>query len=172
MNRMRLPNRRYSEQIEFMHQGLRCLASVGRYQDGKIGEVFLRVGEKHDSAADIAARDMTIAASIGLQYGVDINSLRNSLSRDSAGNPMSPLCTLLDKLAAEADEEEVIKPVEMKMAANDTVIRAVDAPQSRSAEARAKGYEGEACPECQNYTLVRNGTCMKCNTCGSTTGCS
>jgi ribonucleoside-diphosphate reductase alpha chain len=42
----------------------------------------------------------------------------------------------------------------------------------RRAEAKAKGYEGEACPECFNFTLVRNGTCMKCDTCGSTTGCS
>ena len=42
----------------------------------------------------------------------------------------------------------------------------------RRAEARAKGYEGEACPECMNFTLVRNGTCLKCDTCGSTTGCS
>ena len=41
-----------------------------------------------------------------------------------------------------------------------------------AAEARMKGYEGEACPECQNFTLVRNGTCLKCDTCGSTTGCS
>ena len=42
----------------------------------------------------------------------------------------------------------------------------------RRAEAKARGYEGEACGECQNFTLVRNGTCMKCDTCGSTTGCS
>jgi ribonucleoside-diphosphate reductase alpha chain len=42
----------------------------------------------------------------------------------------------------------------------------------RRAEAKAKGYEGEACPECGNFTLVRNGTCMKCDTCGGTTGCS
>ena len=39
-------------------------------------------------------------------------------------------------------------------------------------QARMQGYEGESCPECQNFTLVRNGTCLKCNTCGSTTGCS
>lgn len=39
-------------------------------------------------------------------------------------------------------------------------------------EARAKGYEGDACTECNNFTLVRNGTCMKCDTCGSTSGCS
>jgi len=43
---------------------------------------------------------------------------------------------------------------------------------SRRAEARLKGYEGEACPECANFTLVRNGTCLKCDTCGGTTGCS
>ncbi len=39
-------------------------------------------------------------------------------------------------------------------------------------EAKAKGYEGDACTECANFTLVRNGTCMKCDTCGSTSGCS
>ena len=42
----------------------------------------------------------------------------------------------------------------------------------RQKEARAKGYAGEACPECANFTLVRNGTCLKCDTCGATTGCS
>jgi ribonucleoside-diphosphate reductase alpha chain len=38
--------------------------------------------------------------------------------------------------------------------------------------AKMQGYEGEACGDCGNYTLVRNGTCMKCNTCGATSGCS
>ncbi|MEM8589509.1 MAG: vitamin B12-dependent ribonucleotide reductase [Pseudomonadota bacterium] len=41
-----------------------------------------------------------------------------------------------------------------------------------AAQARAKGYEGDPCPECHNMTLVRNGTCLKCDTCGGTTGCS
>ena len=35
-----------------------------------------------------------------------------------------------------------------------------------------KGYEGDNCGECGNYTMVRNGTCLKCDTCGSTSGCS
>ena len=39
-------------------------------------------------------------------------------------------------------------------------------------KAKMQGFEGEPCPECQNFTLIRNGTCLKCNTCGSTTGCS
>ena len=39
-------------------------------------------------------------------------------------------------------------------------------------EARLKGYEGDACRACGQFTLVRNGTCLKCNTCGETSGCS
>jgi ribonucleoside-diphosphate reductase alpha chain len=42
----------------------------------------------------------------------------------------------------------------------------------RAAEARVKGYEGESCGSCGNFTLVRNGTCLKCDTCGGTSGCS
>ncbi|MEL7276968.1 MAG: vitamin B12-dependent ribonucleotide reductase [Pseudomonadota bacterium] len=40
------------------------------------------------------------------------------------------------------------------------------------AKAKMQGYEGDPCGECGNFTLVRNGTCMKCNTCGATSGCS
>ncbi len=39
-------------------------------------------------------------------------------------------------------------------------------------EARMKGYVGESCSECGNFTMVRNGTCLKCDTCGGTSGCS
>ncbi|MAM96164.1 vitamin B12-dependent ribonucleotide reductase [Parvibaculum sp.] len=46
------------------------------------------------------------------------------------------------------------------------------AGMSRVVEARMKGYEGEACSECGNFTMVRNGTCLKCDTCGGTSGCS
>ncbi|CFX49389.1 Vitamin B12-dependent ribonucleotide reductase [Candidatus Filomicrobium marinum] len=47
-----------------------------------------------------------------------------------------------------------------------------DLVSDRITEARIKGYEGEACGSCGNFTLVRNGTCLKCNTCGGTSGCS
>jgi ribonucleoside-diphosphate reductase alpha chain len=43
---------------------------------------------------------------------------------------------------------------------------------SFGSQARMMGYEGDPCNECGNLTLVRNGTCLKCNTCGATTGCS
>jgi ribonucleoside-diphosphate reductase alpha chain len=53
-----------------------------------------------------------------------------------------------------------------------TVVRPRDARARQAAEARLKGFEGDSCGACGNFTLVRNGTCMKCNTCGSTSGCS
>lgn len=58
--------------------------------------------------------------------------------------------------------------------ANVTSVSATSTTMSMDArtKARMQGYEGEACGECGNYTLVRNGTCMKCNTCGATSGCS
>jgi ribonucleoside-diphosphate reductase alpha chain len=57
-------------------------------------------------------------------------------------------------------------------AAQETKPDARALAKEKRLEAKAKGYEGDPCGECQNYTLVRNGTCMKCDTCGSTTGCS
>lgn len=44
--------------------------------------------------------------------------------------------------------------------------------EERREQAVASGYVGEACNDCGNFTMVRNGTCLKCNTCGGTTGCS
>ena len=76
--------------------------------------------------------------------------------------------------ALKAEPEAKLSPAEQLEVINehDAVAHAKKAATERRAEARAKGYEGEACGECGNFTLVRNGTCMKCDTCGSTTGCS
>ncbi len=88
-------------------------------------------------------------------------------------------------LQAEADDDALQDATGLAAASpqspqSDTVEHvalAVEALAERGAsvlvaEARVKGYEGEACGECGNFTLVRNGTCLKCDTCGSTSGCS
>ena len=46
------------------------------------------------------------------------------------------------------------------------------AEDERIIQARIKGYEGDPCPVCGSFTMLRSGTCMKCDTCGGTTGCS
>jgi len=58
------------------------------------------------------------------------------------------------------------------LATSTTVIASGNVALDLRTKAKMQGYEGEACSECGNYTLVRNGTCMKCNTCGGTSGCS
>jgi ribonucleoside-diphosphate reductase alpha chain len=76
--------------------------------------------------------------------------------------------------ALKAEPELKLSPAQALDQLNwqDARSHAKTAAAEKRAEARAKGYEGEACGECGNFTLVRNGTCMKCDTCGSTTGCS
>jgi ribonucleoside-diphosphate reductase alpha chain len=54
---------------------------------------------------------------------------------------------------------------EVQISASSSRVRKIQ-------EARIKGYEGDACGNCANFTLVRNGTCLKCDSCGTTTGCS
>ncbi|MGY9105403.1 MAG: TSCPD domain-containing protein, partial [Alphaproteobacteria bacterium] len=63
---------------------------------------------------------------------------------------------------------EVMEALEVRIA--QSTVHNVQA--QRVAEARLKGYEGDACGACGNFTLLRNGTCMKCDTCGGTSGCS
>ena len=60
------------------------------------------------------------------------------------------------------------------MVAAKSISAAVESDPIMDPRAKAKlqGYEGDPCSDCGNYTLVRNGTCMKCNTCGGTSGCS
>ena len=81
--------------------------------------------------------------------------------------------------AADAAAEEAVTTMRAAMPEAAVVTKAVATTSNAEAvtaervqQARMQGYEGESCPECQNFTLVRNGTCLKCNTCGSTTGCS
>jgi ribonucleoside-diphosphate reductase alpha chain len=78
----------------------------------------------------------------------------------------------LDKLEWQNLEERMRAMVGDAKPQETNKLQAKAAISERRAEAKARGYEGEACSECQNFTLVRNGTCMKCDTCGSTTGCS
>jgi ribonucleoside-diphosphate reductase alpha chain len=66
----------------------------------------------------------------------------------------------------------VTASVTSTMSVGAAVVKAVDGRLDKIREAKMKGYEGDACGECGNFTLVRNGTCMKCTTCGSTSGCS
>jgi len=89
-----------------------------------------------------------------------------------------------------SEEQELAREVSARSNANAVqpdhqtqVAHAVSAVSAQSQEysseadsdydrAKQMGYTGDSCPECGSMTMIRNGTCLKCITCGSTTGCS
>jgi len=74
--------------------------------------------------------------------------------------------------ASGGGQTQVVTEQSSAVAVSAEVMERTDAKLDQVREARMKGYEGDPCGECGNFTLVRNGTCLKCNTCGGTTGCS
>jgi hypothetical protein len=97
-SRCRLPSRRPAETFELEVGGLRYTATIGRFADGRIGELFLS-NHKLNSSADTNARDAAIAFSFAVQHGADAEKIRQALSRDGAGRPTGPLGKALDLLS-------------------------------------------------------------------------
>jgi hypothetical protein len=100
-NRERLPDRRTSTTFDFECAGLWYTATIGRFADGRIGEIFLN-NHKANSSADTNARDSAIVCSIALQCGADIDTIRKALCRDSHGRASGPLGVVLDRLRDES----------------------------------------------------------------------
>jgi hypothetical protein len=96
--RARLPNRRLCESFEVEVAGLRYTASVGRFPDGRIGELFIS-NHKINSHADTNARDAAIVFSIAVQCGADPEVIRRALCRDGQGRASGPLGAALDMVA-------------------------------------------------------------------------
>jgi hypothetical protein len=95
--RNRLPNRRPAETIAFEHGGAAFTLTIGRYEDGRIGELF--IGAAHtNSALDVLASDAAIAISFALQHGADLAAIRAAMKRNSQGNAASPIGEALDQI--------------------------------------------------------------------------
>jgi hypothetical protein len=98
--RRRLPNRRASETFSFDWLGMNFTATIARFGDGSLAEIFLTNG-RVNSHADTAARDSAVVASLALQHGVPIDTLRKALLRDSHGIASGPLGCALDRISQE-----------------------------------------------------------------------
>jgi ribonucleoside-diphosphate reductase alpha chain len=74
------------------------------------------------------------------------------------------------------EEAEEAKATDAEALFTDAAAQEAADAKKVAADRRAKsllqGYTGNSCSECQNFTMVRNGTCEKCDTCGATSGCS
>ena len=98
--RRRLPDRRASETFGFEVGGLKYVATVSRFSDGSVGELFIS-NHKTNSQADTNARDSAIVFSIAIQCGADVEAIRQALCRDSQGGPSGPFGAALDVIAGE-----------------------------------------------------------------------
>jgi hypothetical protein len=96
--RQRLPNRRTCVSFTFELDGLRFTASIGRFVDGRVAELFL-TNHKSGNQSDTNARDAAIILSFALQYGADIDAMRHALCRDSAGRALGQVGAALDFIA-------------------------------------------------------------------------
>jgi ribonucleoside-diphosphate reductase alpha chain len=122
------------------------------------------------------------AAESSLPESADRSNVAAVVQRVSTGYVRNKL-TVLQGGAATAVAQSLAPAMEMagnvavatNLATEMRGTTAMTPPDSRMQQirtARMKGYEGDSCGECGNFTLVRNGTCLKCDTCGGTSGCS
>jgi hypothetical protein len=95
--RERLPDRRASESFTFEIDGLRFTATVSRFADGRLGELFL---DNHKAGSQIGTlvRDGAIILSFALQHGAEPERIRQALARDSQGRALGPIGVALDLL--------------------------------------------------------------------------
>jgi ribonucleoside-diphosphate reductase alpha chain len=92
------PVRRGHELLGFEHGGIHYTAGFGRFENGKLAEIFLSAA-KHGTGVDVNARDAAIAASLLFQFGCPVDKLRKALTRNSDGSASGPLAHALDLLA-------------------------------------------------------------------------
>ncbi len=122
--------------------------------------------------ADLTSSSPAGGGSSAEARGASEGGRGGAVSNVTSLSSASPRGEISGSTALKAEPEQKLSPTQAleQMQWSKADPKAVAA--ERRAEAKAKGYEGEMCSECLNFTLVRNGTCLKCDTCGSTTGCS
>ena len=182
--RRKLPDKRKGYTQKALVGGHKIYLRTGEYEDGTLGEIFLDM-YKEGAAFRSLMGGFAIAISLGLQYGVPLEEFVEAFTFTKfepngmvqgherlkmASSIMDYIFRDLAVSYLHRDELSHIKLTHEEIKSD----KAIDLPikLNKVQEAKIKGYEGESCPECGQLTMVRNGSCLKCNSCGATTGCS
>ncbi|MDR2246355.1 MAG: adenosylcobalamin-dependent ribonucleoside-diphosphate reductase [Treponema sp.] len=184
-----LPNRRSGYTQKAKIGGHSIFLRTGEYADGALGEIFLDM-HKEGAAFRSLLNSFAIAVSLGLQYGVPLEEYVDAFTFSKfepngmvQGHDYVKMATSVidyifrDLAISYLKRTDLGQVTPEDLAATGTKDEGgprvhAKTEADRIAQARIKGYEGDPCPACGSFTLVRNGTCMKCDTCGGTTGCS
>ncbi|MBN2736663.1 MAG: adenosylcobalamin-dependent ribonucleoside-diphosphate reductase [Spirochaetales bacterium] len=190
-NRKPLPTRRAGYTQKARIGGHSIFLRTGEYADGKLGEIFLDM-YKEGAAFRSLLNSFAIAISLGLQYGVPLKEYVDAFTFTrfepngivSGHDKIKMATSVLDFIFRDLAVTYLQRNDLAQVKTEDLVSTATDDRQEGNPKvpvkttdnvaqlARMQGYEGDPCPLCGHFTLVRNGTCLKCETCGSTTGCS
>jgi ribonucleoside-diphosphate reductase alpha chain len=190
--RRRLPDERRSITHKFSIGGHEGYMTVGMYEDGTPGELFVTMAKEGSVVSGLMDNFATMI-SMSLQYGVPLKVLADKFSHTRfepsgfTGNPEIPIAKsitdyifrwlALKFLPAEDGSQAQpylpgVEPAAPKKASQKVLeAKPVAAEPSRSNGAVEKQTDAPPCPTCGSIT-VRNGACYKCLNCGSTTGCS
>jgi len=200
-NRRELPNRRCGFTQKSRIGGHKVYLRTGEYDDGTLGEIFIDM-HKEGAAFRCLMNNFAIAVSLGLQHGTPLEEYTDAFTFtkfEPSGIVQGSECikmssSIVDYIFRELavfysgrDDLAHVPPAHVPPAQTpepprfatdrETGFEEEHIPPSKAQNelieaARVKGYEGEPCTSCNQFTLVRNGSCLKCITCGETSGCS
>ncbi len=193
--RQSLPNRRSGYTQKAKIGGHSIFLRTGEYDGGNLGEIFLDM-HKEGAAFRSLLNSFAIAVSLGLQYGVPLEEYVDAFTftrfepngmvqgHDYVKMATSVLDFIFRDLAitylkrgelGQVKPDDLLSTGTQEKSSHKKEKQHTSGPASQPSayeSARISGYEGDPCPACGHFTLVRNGTCLKCETCGGTTGCS
>jgi ribonucleoside-diphosphate reductase alpha chain len=187
--REKMPYERASVTHKFSVSGHEGYVTVGMYEDGRPGEVFIKMAKEGSTLSGIMD-GLALTVSLGLQYGVPLKVFVDKLLNtrfEPSGITANPnirfVSSVLDYIARWMGGRFISSDY-LKLnpaAAVENAVAAVPAmtppmsdplPQETSASRPRDAHEGApTCSEC-GMLMVPNGACYKCENCGSTSGCS
>ena len=195
-NRERPNNRRVGYTQKAKVGNHKIYLHTGEYSDGRLAEIFLDV-HKEGVAFRSIMNCFAIAISIGLQYGVPLEEFVDAFTFTkfepsgmvSGHNTIKMSTSVIDYIfrdlainylgrydLSHTHKDDVIQDEHQRKTTNNInnqeYKQDVTSHSSSIEDQLQKGFEGDFCVECNNMTMVRNGTCLVCTTCGTTTGCS
>ncbi len=194
MQREKMPVERASVTHKFSVGGHEGYITIGMYDDGRPGEVFIKMSKEGSTLSGVMD-GLALTISLGLQYGVPLKVFVDKLLNtrfEPSGITANPnirfVSSVLDYIArwmggrfisadylklnggAHAENATTVAPAAVLSAMTQANLDAMQTALSASRLGNA--HEGApACSEC-GMLMVPNGACYKCENCGSTSGCS
>jgi ribonucleoside-diphosphate reductase alpha chain len=185
--RRRLPDERRSITHKFSIGGHEGYLTVGMYDDGSPGELFV-VMAKEGSVVSGLMDSFATSVSLALQYGVPLRVLVDKFSHTRfepsgfTGNPDIPIAKSITDYIFRWLSLKFDKPLLEGGGASEEAaapeVKALPTPEARVTEPGASPQQAflnqQDAPPCHTCGAImfRSGACYKCNNCGATSGCS